>query len=434
VKSLRGIASLLLLVLLLGTLLTPDLKVAAVWTGKTIEIRGDGSVVPSDAPIKRVGNTYYVTEDMIIENTSGIAIEKDNIILDGNNHSITGSGSGNGVCLHVEAKNVIVRNMVIRGFDNGIALYSSHNTISGNNITNNGDGIWLIYSSDSAIFHNNFVNNTQQVYYNSSTKTNAWDNGYPSGGNYWSDYKGIDEKSGPNQDQPGSDGIGDTPYSIKEGVVDRYPLMKPWGTKKPPSSVPLPQATPSQGVPPYKAGDWIRYRCVAEGRGMAGSVKCEWTIEIRIEEVNGLHVKYSIKEKPVSGDGLCTLLDPRLEGEISDDLSSPQGFFLVNPNDTDISHTERYAYGNITFTYYKGVLVNYSISSITPAGLFFSTEQSEISLIDTSIEELKGAPAGPNIAGLLILLIIVVAAVVSISFVLIRVKHRHVAPPPPPPP
>ena len=33
---------------------------------------------------------------------------------------------------------------------------------------------------------------------------------------------GVDEKSGPNQDQPGSDGIGDTAYTIN--IIDRFPL------------------------------------------------------------------------------------------------------------------------------------------------------------------------------------------------------------------
>jgi len=38
----------------------------------------------------------------------------------------------------------------------------------------------------------------------------------------------VDDKSGPNQDQLGSDGIGDTPHSIP-GNLDHYPLMKPYG-------------------------------------------------------------------------------------------------------------------------------------------------------------------------------------------------------------
>jgi len=55
--------------------------------------------------------------------------------------------------------------------------------------------------------------------------TNIWDNGYPSGGNYWSDYSGEDKYSGLCQDQPGADGIGDTPYPIPETARDKYPYM-----------------------------------------------------------------------------------------------------------------------------------------------------------------------------------------------------------------
>jgi hypothetical protein len=57
---------------------------------------------------------------------------------------------------------------------------------------------------------------------------NVWDDGYPSGGNYWSNYTGVDVKSGPNQDQPGSDGIGDSPHVIDANNKDNYPLTKRW--------------------------------------------------------------------------------------------------------------------------------------------------------------------------------------------------------------
>jgi hypothetical protein len=52
-----------------------------------------------------------------------------------------------------------------------------------------------------------------------------WDNGYPDGGNYWSDYTGTDVYSGAGQNIPGSDGIGDTPYVINTSNRDNYPLM-----------------------------------------------------------------------------------------------------------------------------------------------------------------------------------------------------------------
>ena len=55
-----------------------------------------------------------------------------------------------------------------------------------------------------------------------------WDNGQIDGGNYWEGYNGTDAFSGPNQDQPGSDGIGDTPVPIPGGPSeDGFPLMAP---------------------------------------------------------------------------------------------------------------------------------------------------------------------------------------------------------------
>jgi hypothetical protein len=56
---------------------------------------------------------------------------------------------------------------------------------------------------------------------------NIWNDDYPSGGNYWDDYSGIDDNG---------DGIGDIPYEIFGGEsTDQYPLMTPWGDdEKPP--------------------------------------------------------------------------------------------------------------------------------------------------------------------------------------------------------
>jgi len=70
------------------------------------------------------------------------------------------------------------------------------------------------------------IDNTIQVY--SFESANIWDDGYPSGGNYWSDYDGSDLFSGQYQNLIRSDGMGDTPYIIDVNNIDRYPLANPW--------------------------------------------------------------------------------------------------------------------------------------------------------------------------------------------------------------
>ena len=88
------------------------------------------------------------------------------------------------------------------------------------------------------VYHNNIISNVKppidEKDYSDGYK-NQWDNGYPSGGNFWSDYIGVDNYSGPNQNISGGDGIGDSSYNISgnENSQDRYPFMEPWGIQPP---------------------------------------------------------------------------------------------------------------------------------------------------------------------------------------------------------
>jgi parallel beta-helix repeat protein len=122
----------------------------------------------------------------------------------------------------------------------GINIESSDNVIAGNTVSYNDIGMTIgliTMRGNNVIYHNNFVDNIYKHVMIGSL--NIWDNGYPSGGNYWSDYTGMDIYGGPNQDERGSDGIGDSPFMLSEWIDpdvppecrdqrDRYPLMKPW--------------------------------------------------------------------------------------------------------------------------------------------------------------------------------------------------------------
>jgi len=171
------------------------------------------------------GSFNVISGNTITNNNSSISLDyhsaynviSGNTITNSNDFTIALSGSSN---------NIISGNTITD--NNGYCIYlsgSSGNTISGNNITNSEySGIHLEDSFNNMIFHNNLIKNQNQIrlYYSNVT----WDDGYPSGGNYWSDYTGVDEYSDVNQDEPGSDGIGDTPYIIDANNKDNYPLMK----------------------------------------------------------------------------------------------------------------------------------------------------------------------------------------------------------------
>ena len=152
-------------------------------------------------------------EGVRIFNSSGTVVS-DNIVQ--NCYYNTGVGFDYG------SNNTVYRNTIIHnhyGISGGIDCHG--NTYSENTIINNDVGFGTT-SYDSKFFHNNFVNNGVNVI---ATSVNQFDEGYPSGGNYWSDYNGTDLHSASYQNETGSDGIGDTEYAIDGNNTDRYPLM-----------------------------------------------------------------------------------------------------------------------------------------------------------------------------------------------------------------
>jgi parallel beta-helix repeat protein len=125
---------------------------------------------------------------------------------------------GMGIYLYGSVNFTVKGNLVAGNWPSGIRITSSTNCTVAENVFANNDGFGIhVYSSHNiAIHHNNLVANTINAVTEKYAAT--WDNGYPSGGNYWSDYSGKDGNH---------DGIGDTPYTIDADNSDRYPLMKP---------------------------------------------------------------------------------------------------------------------------------------------------------------------------------------------------------------
>jgi parallel beta-helix repeat protein len=161
---------------------------------------------------------------MTANNPASIALDfSSNNIISGNN--VTNSWVS--ILLYSASDNTFYENNITNNEEGICISLSSDNTFYENNISANSEyGMYFTFASNNTVYHNSFVNNGAQVV--SSGTVNSWDDGYPSGGNYWNDCTGVDEKSGFNQGLPRSDGKVDTPYVIDSNNSDHYPLIKPY--------------------------------------------------------------------------------------------------------------------------------------------------------------------------------------------------------------
>jgi parallel beta-helix repeat protein len=195
----------IVLALLTVSLFAFTLNIQSVKASNTIYIRADGSIDPPTANITSLDNITYTFTDNIYDS---IVVERDNIVIDGNGYTNTGSGTGNGLDLSSRS-NVTVKNAKIESFDIGIYLfnssmhacgielnentianntqigiyleYSSNNTITRNNVTNNGDGMGFLSSFMNTVSKNNITNNNYGVFlckssYNTLSSNNIADN------------------------------------------------------------------------------------------------------------------------------------------------------------------------------------------------------------------------------------------------------------------
>lgn len=178
-----------------------------------------------------------VNGNKIVNNTflgSGFGVEfggSDNIISYNN---ILASMGGISLSQQHMSNNLVFRNTISDAQKGIIVNDNTNNQFFENTIARCEVGIELgIYPegfgprSDNKIVHNNFVDNIQHALAGVGSG-NVWDDGYPSGGNYWSDHDNIDVKTGQDQAEIGSDGVADTGRVISSGNVDNYPLTEPF--------------------------------------------------------------------------------------------------------------------------------------------------------------------------------------------------------------
>ena len=230
------------------------INVSPVKCSQMIFIRPDGTIEGTNK-IYRSGDTYIFSGD--IEDSYGIIVEKDNIVIDGQGHTLksvprilpVGSWDFGIELSNVTDGNVTIRNLNVIDFNIGIYIWTTNNTIIHNTVKDSNVGIFLA-ACPNKIIANHIEDNTQGVflgpipvdnpmvyncfYLNSFVKNtwnvydcecnepqwkqhlNIWNNG--TCGNYWEDYNGTDTDD---------NGIGDDTYPVTADDIDFFPLISP---------------------------------------------------------------------------------------------------------------------------------------------------------------------------------------------------------------
>lgn len=143
-----------------------------------------------------------------------------NATISGND--VSGNGGWGILVDTVERANVTSNTVISNSFGIDVLL-SSNVTVNGNVIRRNGLGASIRGNGGpNRVYHNWYIDNAVQA--KDESPEGIWDDGYPSGGNHWSDYANDDVFQGPLQNIPGADGIGDSPRPVGPNGVDRYPF------------------------------------------------------------------------------------------------------------------------------------------------------------------------------------------------------------------
>jgi len=162
-----------------------------------------------------------------LDNSNGCTIDKNSV-----------HNSGIGIASLYSDGNTISNNDVQNNGDIGIYLYQSDaNTITLNNVRYNYNGIYLDSAClNNEIFQNNIIDSTNYQAYDAEKYSNFWNKPLPGGGNFY--YPDAESMVDDNHD-----GVADDPYVMPPiGAQDDYPWMSEYGWDSytmPPTMIPV---------------------------------------------------------------------------------------------------------------------------------------------------------------------------------------------------
>jgi parallel beta-helix repeat protein len=132
-------------------------------------IKSNGDVDPPTLPIKRSGNVYMLTNDIL---NCSLEVEKDNVVIDGNGFLLSAPAFGekdkNGLTkvayplINIwNRSNIIVKNVIFEKYSKGIAIWNSSNiAIIQNTMKKGTTGIFIIWSTNCSVIGNNITDNS----------------------------------------------------------------------------------------------------------------------------------------------------------------------------------------------------------------------------------------------------------------------------------
>ena len=235
-----------------------------------LTIKPDGSIEPETdfVWLQRNGTTYTFVADIF----GTITVQRAGITIDGAGHTLQGNQTVNvrGINLvgHDDTfnaySNVLVKNLRIYNFFEGIYTPSNNNSFIGNRFENAGIHILGGSGEGNVVKTNTFVNArifvdynrgghdiiTENNFFNSGTLVDLADAPYVDR-NYWSNYTAVY----PNATEVDSSGIWDTPYVDEVAwatnrSIDYHPLVNPITDFEIPAfGIPPSSATPTPTQP-----------------------------------------------------------------------------------------------------------------------------------------------------------------------------------------